>query len=174
MARAKTLIRSWAQMGYEPGEAFYHINNQLCDGNEKGMFVTVWFAVIDLKTGDGIAANAGHAAPCICRKDGAFELASYEHDIMLGILDNKQFKQHEFKLYPGDYLFVYTDGVSEAMDEEEQLFGTDRLLEALNEAPGASPGELIKTVRKRVDSFAKAAEQFDDITMMCLHYLGDQ
>lgn len=94
--------------------------------------------------------------------------------MMLGILENKQFKQHSFTLDPGDYMFVYTDGVSEAMNEEEQLFGTDRLLEALNETPGASPEELLQTVRKRVDSFAGKAEQFDDITMMCLYYLGDQ
>ena len=173
MARAKTLIRSWMQMGYEPGEALYYVNNRLCDGNERGMFVTAWMAVIDLKTGQGIAVNAGHSAPCICRKGGNFEVVEYQHDMMLAVIKGKRFRQHGFFLYPGDYLFVYTDGVSESMNEEEELFGEKRLLKALNEDPQASPEELLKTVRKRVDDFAGSAEQFDDITMMCLKITSD-
>ncbi len=172
MAKAKTLIRCWAQMGYEPGEVLFNVNNQLCDGNERNMFVTVWLAVLDLETGRGFAANAGHTYPCISRNAGNFELVSNEHDMMLAIIENKRFRQHEFTLYPEDCLFVYTDGVSEAMDEKEELFGTDRMLASLNENSDALPKELLKTVRERVDSFAGDAEQYDDITMMCLKYHG--
>ena len=168
MARAKTLIRSWMQMGYEPADALYYVNNQLCDGNDRGMFVTAWLSVIDLKTGQGIAVNAGHSAPCICRKGGKFELVEYQHDMMLAVMEGKRFRQHRFTLAPGDSLFVYTDGVSEAINEKEQLFGSERMLEALNEDPAASPQTLLKNVRTRVDDFAGSADQFDDITMMCL------
>ena len=172
MAKAKTLIRCWAQMGYEPGEVLFNVNNQLCDGNERNMFVTVWMAVLDLATGRGVAANAGHTYPCISRSAGSFELVSDEHDMMLAIIENKRFRQHEFTLDPGDCLFVYTDGVSEAMNEKEELFGTERMLNALNEDSDAVPEELLKTVREEVDSFAGDAEQYDDITMMCLKYHG--
>ena len=136
------------------------------------MFVTVWFAVLDLKTGKGLAANAGHEHPAIRRANGAYELLVYKHSMAVAVLDGVPFEQHEFELHPGDALFVYTDGVPEATDAKEELYGTDRLIAALNENVNATPQEVLQNVRKDIDTFVGDAEQFDDITMMSLVYHG--
>ena len=146
MVITKTLIKNRAQMGDSPAEILYHVNNQLCDGNESDMFVTVWLAILELSTGKGIAANAGHEHPVLCRKGGRYELVVYRHSMAVAAMEDIPFKEHGFELHPGDRLFVYTDGVPEATNINNELFGTERMLEVLNRDPDAAPEELLKEV----------------------------
>lgn len=174
MVIAKTLIKNRAQMGGGPGEILQYVNEQLCEGNDAELFVTVWFAILDLKTGKGLAANAGHEHPALRRADGQYELVVYRHSPAVATMEGMRFREHEFELHPGDSLFVYTDGVAEATNAQEELFGTDRMLTALNRDPDAAPETLLRTVRKDIDAFVGDAPQFDDITMLGLHYLGSE
>ena len=174
MVIAKTLIKNQAQLGKSPAEILYNVNNQLCDGNEMEMFVTVWLAILDMSTGKGVAANAGHEHPALCRKNGKYELVEYRHSPAVAVMEEMRFKEHEFTLYPGDHLFVYTDGVPEATNAEKELFGSERMLTALNRQPDANPRKVLKHVRQAVDDFVQDAEQFDDLTMLCLEYNGPE
>ena len=149
MVIAKTLIKNRAQMGDSPAEILYNVNNQLCEGNEAEMFVTVWLAIIELSTGKGVAANAGHEHPAICRKDGKYELVVYRHSPAVAAMEGIPFREHSFELHPGDRLFVYTDGVPEATNADNELFGTDRMLEALNRIPWRSPERCWRTSGRR-------------------------
>ena len=132
MVTSKTLIRNRTMMGGEPKDILRDVNNLLSDGNDSCMFVTVWLSILDLESGKGLTANAGHEHPALCRSGGAFELEIYKHDSMLGVMGGMKYRQREFSLGPGDCLFVYTDGVPEATDGQNQLFGTERLLEGLS------------------------------------------
>ena len=172
MVITKTLIKNRAQMGDSPADILYHVNNQLCDGNESDMFVTVWLAILELSTGKGIAANAGHEHPVLCRKGGRYELVVYRHSMAVAAMEDITFKEHGFELHPGDRIFVYTDGVPEATNAKNELFGTERMLEALNRDPDAAPEEQLKAVRESVDEFVGEAPQFDDMTMLGFCYNG--
>ena len=172
MVIAKTLIKNRALRGDEPADVLNNVNMQLCEGNEAELFVTVWLGILDLSTGKGLAANAGHEHPVIRRAGGEYELVIYRHSPALATLENLKFRQHSFELKPGDSLFVYTDGVPEATNEKNELFGTDRMLDALNKNAEAEPHELLKNVLDEIHVFVKEAPQFDDITMMGLTYLG--
>ena len=174
MVITKTLIKNRAQMGDSPAEILYHVNNQLCDGNETEMFVTVWMAILELSTGKGVAVNAGHEHPVICRRGGRHELVIYRHSMVVAAMEDMVFREHSFELYPGDRLFVYTDGVPEATNTRNELFGTERMLEALNRDPEASPEAQLKEVRESLDAFVGDAPQFDDITMLGMCYYGPQ
>ncbi len=173
MVIAKTLIKNRAQQGDSPAEIMRNVNEQLCEGNEAQLFVTVWVAIIEISTGRGVAANAGHENPVIRRRDGLYELVVYRHSPALAVFGGIRFREHSFELHPGDSLFVYTDGVPEATDAQNQLFGSNRMLEALNQNVSLSPEETIKNVRRAVDGFVGSAPQFDDITMLCFHYKGN-
>ena len=171
MVIAKTLIKNRAQMGGSPSEVLAYANEQLSEGNEAELFVTVWFAIIEISTGKGIAANAGHEHPAIRRKDGKFELVKYRHSPAVATMDGISFKEHEFKLNPGDSLYVYTDGVTEATGSDDELFGVDRMLDSLNKNPDADPKTMLETVRADIDEFVGEAPQFDDITMLGFKYM---
>ena len=172
MVIAKTLIKNHAQAGGTPSEILHNVNDQLCEGNEAELFVTVWLAIVELSTGKGLAANAGHEHPAIRRAGGEYELSVYRHSPAVATMSGMRFREHEFQLNPGDSLFVYTDGVPEASDKDYQLFNTDRMLAALNRDPSAPPKKLLENVRREIDSFVGDADQFDDITMMCFSYAG--
>lgn len=172
MMISKILIRNRVQNGESPSIALPNVNKQLIEGNEADLFVTVWLAVIDLRTGKGVAANAGHEHPALRRANGEYELVTYPHSMAVAVLDGLPFEEHEFEMHPGDSLFVYTDGVAEAMNASEELFGTDRMLTALNKNPDADPEDVLKNVKEGIDEFVGDAEQFDDITMMCFRYHG--
>ena len=174
MVIAKTLIKDRAMMGGSPAEILQHVNEQLCQGNEAELFVTVWLAIVELSTGKGLAANAGHEHPAICRREGQYELVVYRHSLAVAAMEGIRFKEHSFELKPGDRLFVYTDGVTEATNERNELFGTDRMLAALNIRPDAEPSMLLRNVKAEIDGFVGSAPQFDDMTMMCLHYRGTE
>ena len=172
MVIAKTLIKNRAMMGGGPAEVLRYVNEQLCEGNEAELFVTVWFAIVELSTGRGLAANAGHEHPAIRHKDGQYELVIYRHSPAVATMEGLRFREHSFELKPGDSLFVYTDGVTEATNTADELFGTDRMLEALNRNPNALPPKLLPQIKAEIDSFVGEAPQFDDITMMCIQYYG--
>jgi sigma-B regulation protein RsbU (phosphoserine phosphatase) len=174
MVIAKTLIKNRAQMGGTPAEILQFVNEQLCEGNDAELFVTVWFAILEVSTGRGMAANAGHEHPAIRRAGGQFELVVYRHSPAVATMSGMRFRDHEFELHPGDNLFVYTDGVAEATDVRNELFGTDRMLAALNENPDATSKDLLSSVQKHIDEFVGSAPQFDDITMLSLNYFGPE
>ena len=172
MMISKMLIQSRIMMGESPAEALGNTNAQLMENNAAHQFVTVWLAVLDLKTGKGIAANAGHEHPALRRAGGQYELVEYKHSPPVATMRKMKFKEHEFELSPGDSLFVYTDGVAEATDANNELFGAQRTLEALNKNPDAKPEEVLKNVMDGINAFVKDAEQFDDITMLSFTYYG--
>ena len=172
MMVARVLLKSHLQNGESPAEALANVNNQLCEGNEAEFFVTVWLGVLEISTGKGMAANAGHEHPAMRRADGNYELVMYRHSPAVATMEGIRFREHEFEMHPGDSIFVYTDGVTEATSTDKELFGNDRLLAALNKDPNASPEEALKNVKDGIDQFVAGAEQFDDITMLCMKYNG--
>ncbi len=172
MVIAKTLIKNRAQQGGTPSEILRDVNNQLCVGNDAGLFVTVWLGIVEISTGKGLAANAGHEHPALKHSDGSFELIKYRHSPAVATMEGIPFREHEFELRPGDKLFVYTDGVTEATNADNVLFGEARTVEALNRNPNAPPKAILDTVQYAIDDFVGDAVQFDDITMLCLHYRG--
>ena len=155
-----------------PAQILERVNNGICANNTAEMFVTVWLGIVELSTGKVIAANAGHEYPAIKRADGSFELYKDPHGIVIGAMSGMKYKEYEFQLSPGDSLFQYTDGVTEATNSSGELFGTDRMLEALNVDQAANPEMLLIHVREAIDDFVAEAPQFDDITMLAFKYLG--
>jgi len=174
MMRAKTAIRNLADSGRSPSEIMFRANNTLCDGNDAEMFVTAWIGIIDLRTGDMCCANAGHEYPMVMRAGEGYTLFKDKHGLALGAMEDVRFTEYEMKLNPGDRLFVYTDGVPEAIDVDEQQYGTDRLTQKLNAMQEAPMKELLPAVRADVADFAGQAEQFDDITMLGFAYFGEK
>ena len=172
MMISRILLKNRILGGDSPGKALWNVNNQLTEANQADMFVTVWIAVIEISTGKGIAANAGHEHPVIKRAGGAYELVKYRHSLAVGAMEGVPFNEHTFELNPGDALFVYTDGVPEATSEADELFGNDRMLKALNRNPDADPEEVLGNVMEGIREFVEDAEQFDDITMLCFAYHG--
>ena len=160
-------------IGKTPGEILAITNETLCSGNRMQMFVTVWLGILEISTGRITAANAGHEYPALYRNSsGRFELYHDPHGFVIGGMEDMHYREYTLSLQPGDKLFVYTDGVPEATAENGELFGTDRMLAALNENAAGGPEELLPRVRGAVDAFVGGAEQFDDLTMLCLEYHG--
>ena len=172
MMVSKLLIQSRIMMGESPAEALSNANAQLMQNNAAKQFVTVWLAIFNLKTGKGIAANAGHEHPAIRRANGQYELSIYKHSAPVATLKKLKVTDHEFELHPGDSLFVYTDGVAEANNSADELMGEERVLAALNRDPDADSETTCKNVMDGINEFVAGAEQFDDITMMCFKYFG--
>lgn len=170
MMVTKELVKNRLKDGDSPEQALYHINNQLIEGNKQGMFVTIWLAVLELSTGRGVSVNAGHEHPAVGHVNGEFELIKYKHSPALATFKDVAFKEHEFFMEHGDTIFVYTDGVTEATNEKEELFGEDRLLETLNLSPKEAPERTVQGVMVAIDQFVGDTEQFDDITMLCIKY----
>lgn len=170
MMISKTLIKSAAQSGLSPKAVLEKVNNQLCENNDAEMFVTVWLGILEISTGKMQCANAGHEYPAIMRKDGSFELYKDKHGFVLAGMENVRYREYELELNTGDRLFVYTDGVPEATDSSNTLYGTDRMICALNQAKDGSCSQLLDALHRDVDSFVGEADQFDDITMLCLEY----
>ncbi len=174
MMSSKILISDHAQMGGTPAEVLERVNKQILANNDTKMFVTVWLAFFEISTGKLIWANAGHEYPMI-NVNGQYELLKDKHGIALGVIKKAKYENQEITLKRGDSFFVYTDGVAEATSIDEELFETDRTLEALNSMPdGISQEEVLKGVRKAVDTFVDKAPQFDDITMVGFKYYGPE
>jgi sigma-B regulation protein RsbU (phosphoserine phosphatase) len=172
MMGSKILVQNYAMTGMSPGKVLEAVNRQICANNREQMFVTVWLGILEISTGRMTCSNAGHEYPVLKTPDGYFELYRDKHGFIIGGMDGMRYKEYEITMLPGTKLFVYTDGVPEATDADSKLFGMDRMLAALNELQDASPEELLKNVRAHVDAFVGDAEQFDDLTMVCLQYRG--
>lgn len=170
MVVTKTLLKNAVQTGLSPKEALEKVNNQLCENNEAEMFVTVWLGVYEISTGKLTAANAGHEYPAIRRAGGSFELFKDRHGFVLAGMENVRYQEYELELGEGDTLFIYTDGVTEATDGSGNLYGTDRMLAALNQNQKHKPGpeELLHQIKTDIDRFVDTAPQFDDITMLSI------
>lgn len=172
MVIAKTIIKNYAMMGLSPAQILENANTQLCEGNASSMFVTVWLAILDLSTGKGIAANAGHEHPALMRQNGEFALEKYKHSMAVATMEGIKFREHEFELERGDRVFIYTDGVTEAANIDNELFGEERMVESLNRHKNLMPVEALAAVRADIDEFVGEAPQFDDITMLMFEYRG--
>ena len=174
MVISKTLLKNQALSGGSPREVLTLVNHQLCLNNTSLMFCTVWLGVLDVTTGKLVAANAGHEYPVIRRNGGRFEMMHERHDPPLGLKDGLRYHEYELQFSPGDCLFEYTDGVTEAMNAEEKLFGDERLTEALNLTQESNPEILINSLYGSIRDYVKEAPQFDDITMLCVRYNGKE
>lgn len=172
MMRAKTAIVNTARVGKSPSEVLFDVNNVLCEGNDAEMFVTAWIGILDLETGIMRCANAGHEYPVLCRAGGDYELLKDKHGLVLAAMQNTSAAEYTVELHPGDRIFVYTDGVPEAIDKEEKAYGTDRLVQKLNTVKTLPQQEVLKQVYQDIVEFAGEAEQFDDITMLGYTYNG--
>jgi sigma-B regulation protein RsbU (phosphoserine phosphatase) len=158
--------------GMSPGQVLEAVNHQICNNNQEDMFVTVWLGILDLRTGLLTASNAGHEYPAVQHAGGSFELFKDRHSFVIGGLEDVRYHEYEMHLEPGSRLFLYTDGIPEASDFQHTLFGTDRMLAALNREPSASPRTILENVETRIRQFVAREEQFDDMTMLCLEYRG--
>jgi sigma-B regulation protein RsbU (phosphoserine phosphatase) len=174
MMASMIILSNNAQMGKSPAQILQDTNAAICANNREEMFVTVWLGILEISTGRLTAANAGHEYPAIKNPDGVFELLKDKHGFVIGGMNGMRYKEYEIQLEPGSKLFVYTDGVPEATNGEKELFGTDRMLKALNDAPDADPQQTLHNVRAAVDGFVCDAEQFDDLTMVCVEYKGNK
>ena len=172
MMATKIILANNAMAGKSPAQILTDTNAAICPNNKEQMFVTVWLGILEISSGRLTAANAGHEYPAIRHADGSFELLMDKHSFVIGGMEGIRYQNYELGLQPGDKLFLYTDGVPEATDKDFKLFGTARMLTALNEAPGAAPEMILDRVRRAVDGFVDKAEQFDDMTMLCLEYKG--
>ena len=172
MMASRIILANNAKMGKTPSQILTDTNAAICANNREEMFVTVWLGILEISTGKLTASNAGHEYPALKQADGDFVLYKDKHGFVIGGMDGVRYKEYEIQLKPGAKLFLYTDGVPEATDADRELFGTDRMLEALNTYPAADPKTILKNVRTSVDGFVKDAEQFDDLTMLCVEYRG--
>jgi sigma-B regulation protein RsbU (phosphoserine phosphatase) len=171
MVIAKTLIKNSAQYGLSPKEVFETVNNLLCANNDEGMFVTAFMGYLDIPTGKFTCVNAGHNPPLLGR-DGDFDWIKIKRGLVLGGMEDMFYKEETMTLKPGDMVYLYTDGVTEALNPEEELFGESRLMEAANKCRDSSLKDFIFSIKKEIDAFAGGTEQADDITMLAMQYKG--
>lgn len=168
---AKTLIKNHAQAGMEPAQVFETVNNQLCENNEAGMFVTAFLGVLDIRTGRFTYVNAGHNPPLVSLGGGGYNWLKSRRGFVLAGMEDMHYKQQDITLAPGDSLFLYTDGVTEALNGENELYSEARLLAFFNQG-GLSEkplAEQLRLLHADIAAFASGAEQADDITMLLLH-----
>lgn len=170
MMLTKMMIKNLTTVDKTPAQILIEVNNQLCETNQNNMFVTVWFGIYQISTGHIIATNAGHEYPIIQRHSKLFELWNDRHDFVIGGMEDMQYRNYELQLDQGDTLFLYTDGVVEATNQDDQLYGTQRLLRQLNGTKGCALEVMLQAVKDDVDQFAGNVPQFDDITMLAIQH----
>lgn len=168
MMKAKTLIKSYADKESDVAKILTKANADLCENNEAEMFVTCWMGILDFKTHTVHFANAGHNPPLVRHQNGSYEYFKTHPGFVLAGMDGVKYRSSELKLMPGDEIFLYTDGVTEATDAHNQLYGDDRLKAVLNRLASVSAKEICLGVKQDVDAFVGEAPQFDDMTMLCL------
>ena len=173
MMMSKILIQNQVMSGKSPAETLEAVNSQICSNNREEMFVTVWLGILDLKTGLLTAANAGHEKPVVKKGNGEFELFNDRHGFVVGGMDGVKYKDYTIQLDSGSKVFVFTDGLVEATSESDELFGAQRTLEALNSVRNETPETILKWVEKTVNAFVGNASPFDDLTMLCVTYIGN-
>lgn len=175
MVIAKTLIQNETLVrDGDVSAVLTSVNKRLIESNEADMFVTVWLAVLTISTGHVDYVNAGHEYPAIRHKDSKFEIYKDIHGMPVAAMSKTKFRHGEFTLDPGDTLFVYTDGVTDAINPESESFGIDRAIDALNVKPDGTPKEINDSVRSIIDEFRRDEPPFDDTTMVVFKYYGPQ
>ena len=172
MMSARSMLKSVLLAGTSVVDTFNVVNDRLAFRNYLNMFVTVWMGVLDLRTGEVEFVCAGHNPPAIRRADGTVEFAKSKPGLVIAAMEGTRYKRQTLKLNPGDTIFLYTDGVTEATDANENLFGDERLLQTLRDAGNREPAEICPFVKSRIDEFVGDAPQFDDITMLALKFVG--
>ena len=170
MMTAKTIIKDLAESGMAVNDIFTKANEKLCENNESGLFVTAWMGILDITTGKMQFANAGHNPPLLKRADGEFEYLKTRAGFVLAGMEGVRYRVGELTLSPGDRIFLYTDGVPEATNTENKLYGEDRLLDFMNKHASADATEILPMLKANIDEFVGEAPQFDDITMLMFDY----
>ena len=172
MMVSSNLIRNAAAGETGPASILQKVNRQICARNPEEMFVTVWLGILEISTGKLTAANAGHEYPILKQPGQAFELFRDRHGLVVGAMDGVRYREYEVLMEPGAKLFVYTDGLAEAVNSKTEQFGAERAIAALRGREDGSPEELLGAVNAAVAAFVGDAPQFDDLTMMCVEYRG--
>ena len=172
MVITKTLIKNQVMKGQEPYAVFEEVNNQLCENNQEGMFVTAWLGILEISTGIITYVNAGHNPPMVKRKDGNYNYLQCRPGFVLAGMDGIPYQQDKIKLQEGDCIYIYTDGVTDTNNPKGELFGEDRLRDVIDVYKDNSPEALLRGVKTELDNYMGEAEQFDDITMLCIEYKG--
>ena len=172
MMGSKIVIKNSAMLMNSPAKILTRANESICENNEQDMFLTVWLGILELSTGKLVAANAGHEYPALMRAGEKFEIIKSKHGFVIGGFEDAIYMDYELQLEPGDKLFLYTDGLPEATNCDNEMLGIDGMLDALNENCESHPEVILNGVKNAVDGFVKEAEQFDDLTMMCIEYKG--
>ena len=172
MMSSKILLEHNVKMGKSPARVLADINTAICNKNIEDMFVTVWLGIIDLSVGKMICANAGHEYPMLKKPGERYEIIKDKHELVLGAMKDREYHEYELSIEPGSSLFLYTDGLPEAINPDEQMFGTDRILEELNKEPDRSPEEILHEMKEAVVKYSEGMEPFDDLTMMSFAYYG--
>ena len=172
MVMSKGIIETQCMSGHSPAQILADVNKMICANNREKMFVTVWLGILNLTSGELIASNAGHEYPIMKRPDSDFEVVKDKHGFVIGGFERMKYTDYTIRMKPGSKLFVYTDGVPEATNADDEMFGIERAVESLNKAKDASTHDILLTVATDVCGFVGNAEPFDDLTMMCIEYYG--
>ena len=170
MMVTKILINEYSLSINNPGEVLTTVNDRICNSNKDNMFITVLLGILDTSTGKMTISIAGHEDACIYRNGEEFTIDKRKHDIPLGVMEGYKYNNYDIKLNSGDKIFIYTDGVNESENKEREMFGLDRMIKSLNSVSSKDPKTILEKVKEDVDLFADGADQFDDITMLCLEY----
>ncbi len=168
MMKGKELLKNLAVKGGKPSEILEEAGNVLLQGNETSMFITIWLGILEISTGVLVASNAGHEFPFIMGEDGVYKMYKDPHGLVCGAMEGATYKDYTLTLPKGSSIFVYTDGVTEALNSKEEYYGLNGIEKCLNANASASAKELVEAMKKDIDAFAGDCEQYDDITMMCL------
>lgn len=172
MMNAKAVLKSYAESGLDVNKVFTLANEKLCEGNDAGMFVTAWMGLLNIKTGAVSFANAGHNPPLVKHADGSFEYLKVRAGFVLAGMEGVKYRKNDLQLDAGDVIYLYTDGVTEATNVNNELYGEDRLLNLLNAHKEATMEELLALIKEDVFAFTGDAPQFDDITMLAIKFNG--
>ncbi|MDQ7831608.1 MAG: SpoIIE family protein phosphatase [Desulfovibrionaceae bacterium] len=172
MAVSKTLVKGNAEPGMDPADILTKVNTELCVDNEQLLFVTMFCAILDFTTGELVFSNAGHNPPVLMRADGGADFLEVPRGLFLGVMEDSAYRTGRITMRPGEALVVYTDGVTEAMNEAEELYSSERLLALLRTATDKSAVALTGTVMESVITYEGDAPQADDITVLALTYKG--
>jgi phosphoserine phosphatase RsbU/P len=172
MAFTKTLIKAKATSSLDTGKIMEEVNDELSQGNPADMFITVFCAILNTLTGEVTYTNGGHNPPVILRRNGSVSYLDSPGELVVGIMDGSRYSTRHFLLYPGDSIFLYTDGVTEAMNNFDEIFSTERLADVLGQCTDRKVSEILACVNDAVDAFCDKTPQYDDITMVALHYDG--
>ena len=172
MMASKITLSHLIKSGRSPAQILADANASVCSNNPEEMFVTVWLGLLDLVIGKMICANAGHEYPMLRKPGEPYELIKDKHGFVLGGMDGMKYREYELPMEPGSSLFLYTDGLAEAVNPDNEMFGTERIRKTLNTDPTRSPGEILRSMKDAAEEYVRGLDPFDDLTMMGFTYHG--